>query len=176
MRLAISTILPSAVPWILLGVVSILSLSRPSSSHPELVEQQRPLFRPPPSDAVVLERASLISEDTYGRLERFAKYASAAYQVLCPHPLGNTLVQSVSLLLLALTRPFFVVPSFYRCIINDFEKRDVEFLTDRVLVLEYAHARARVRRARRWAARDRRCVSGESRAGGYGHRYVYPIR
>ena len=36
-----------------------------------------------------------VAEDTYGRLVRFAKYASAAYQDLCPRPLGNTLVHSV---------------------------------------------------------------------------------
>jgi hypothetical protein len=109
MRLAIPAILPSAVPWILLGVVSVLSLSQPSSSHPELVEQQWPLFRPPPPDTIVLERTSLVSEDTYGRLERFAKYASAAYQVLCPYPLGNTLVQSVSCVPLNI---FFIVIHF----------------------------------------------------------------
>ena len=77
----------------LFGVISVLS--RPSSSHPEL--EQRPLFCPP-SDTVIAEPedGSLVSEDTYGQLECFAKYSSAAYQVLCPHPLGNTLVQSVS--------------------------------------------------------------------------------
>lgn len=37
-----------------------------------------------------------VSARTYGELERFAKYASAAYQYLCPRPLGNTLVRSVS--------------------------------------------------------------------------------
>jgi hypothetical protein len=36
-----------------------------------------------------------VAEDTYGRLALFAKYASAAYQDLCPRPLGNTLVHSV---------------------------------------------------------------------------------
>jgi hypothetical protein len=36
-----------------------------------------------------------ISEDTYGELERFAKYSSAVYQFICPCPLGNTLVQTV---------------------------------------------------------------------------------
>ena len=90
MRLSIPAIPLSAVPWILLGVVSVLA--RPSSSHPEL--EQRPLFRPP-SDTV---SASLVSEDTYGQLERFSKYSSAVYQALCPHPLGNTLVRSVSFL------------------------------------------------------------------------------
>ena len=91
-----------------LGVISILS--RPSSPHPEL--EQCPLFRPP-LDTVNAEPegGSLVSEDTYGQLECFAKHSSAAYQVLCPHPLGNTLVQSVRfsphvLLLRALCRGF----------------------------------------------------------------------
>jgi hypothetical protein len=93
--------LPSAVPWfLLLGVLSVLSLPRPSSSHPELVEQQFPLFRPSPSDAdtdtVAVEHPTLVSKATYGRLERFAMYSSAVYQTLCPFPLGNRLVQIVS--------------------------------------------------------------------------------
>jgi hypothetical protein len=37
-----------------------------------------------------------ISAATYDELERFARYASAAYQLLCPRPLGNTLVRTVS--------------------------------------------------------------------------------
>jgi len=109
MCLSIPAILLNAVPWILFlfGVVSVLS--RPSSSYPEL--EQRPLFRPP-SDTVIAEPedGSLVSEDTYGQLECFAKYSSAAYQVLCPHPLGNTLVQSVSFFLLTFCsyEPFVV--------------------------------------------------------------------
>ena len=92
MRLSILTILLPAVPYVL-GVASVLST--PSSSHPEL--EQRPLFRPPSDTVTVItESRSLVSEDTYDRLERFAKYSSAAYQILCPHPLGNTLVQAVS--------------------------------------------------------------------------------
>jgi len=35
-----------------------------------------------------------ISAATYDELEHFARYASAAYQLLCPHPLGNTLVRT----------------------------------------------------------------------------------
>ncbi|KAH9961559.1 alpha/beta-hydrolase [Russula dissimulans] len=35
-----------------------------------------------------------ISAATYDELERFARYASAAYQLLCPRPLGNTLVRT----------------------------------------------------------------------------------
>ena len=37
-----------------------------------------------------------IPQSTYADLTRFAKYSSAAYQVLCPRPLGNTLVEEVS--------------------------------------------------------------------------------
>jgi len=53
----------------------------------------------PPSE---LEQAddnlhdSSVSMHTYDELERFAKYASAVYQFLCPRPLGNTLVRSFS--------------------------------------------------------------------------------
>ena len=50
-----------------------------------------------------------VAEDTYGRLARFAKYASAVYQDLCPRPLGNTLVHSVR----ASTAFFLFSLSFY---------------------------------------------------------------
>jgi hypothetical protein len=36
-----------------------------------------------------------ISEDIYSELLLFAKYSSAVYQLICPRPLGNTLVESV---------------------------------------------------------------------------------
>jgi len=183
MRLAIPAILLSAVPWILLGVVSVLS-------RPEL--EQRPLFRPP-SDTAIAERASLVSEDTYGRLERFAMYSSAVYQVLCPYPLGNTLVQSVSklklcscsydplcrpssssfLYIITITITIVIMIRESRCGISDCVGRLFFFSPD--VVLEYTHAYAWVCRARRWAGRDRRCVSGEPRARGYGHWYVVPI-
>ncbi|KAJ7863392.1 alpha/beta-hydrolase [Mycena leptocephala] len=37
-----------------------------------------------------------ISSSLYDDLVRYTKYSSAAYQLLCPSPLGNTLVQSFS--------------------------------------------------------------------------------
>jgi hypothetical protein len=65
-------------------------------------QQQHPLLRPlPPSetesaDLTDTDDGGLVSEETYDRLEHFAKYACAVYQFLCPRPLGNTLVQPVS--------------------------------------------------------------------------------
>jgi hypothetical protein len=40
-----------------------------------------------------------ISEDIYSELLLFAKYSSAVYQLICPRPLGNTLVESFANLL-----------------------------------------------------------------------------
>ena len=99
MRLFIPVIL-------LLSAAGVLALQQPfddapsSSPHPHPQQQHpRPLLRrpPPPDDR---EGRSLlpVSKETYGRLEHFAKYACAAYQFLCPSPLGNTLVRSVRLL------------------------------------------------------------------------------
>ena len=50
------------------------------------LEAQEPLFR----------MGAGIPQSTYADLTRFAKYSSAAYQALCPRPLGNTLVEEVS--------------------------------------------------------------------------------
>lgn len=41
-------------------------------------------------------RADGIAQSTYDNLVRYAKFSSAAYQLVCPRPLGNTLVKSVS--------------------------------------------------------------------------------
>ena len=37
-----------------------------------------------------------VDQRTYDNLVRYTKYASGAYQVLCPRPMGNTLVTQVS--------------------------------------------------------------------------------
>lgn len=36
-----------------------------------------------------------IPDELYNELVRYAKYASGAYQVMCPRPMGNTLVAQV---------------------------------------------------------------------------------
>ncbi len=75
----------------------------PSSSSNPLLEQSPlsvpVLHRPPELEQLPMEDTvhdNIVSMHTYVELERFAKYASAVYQYLCPRPLGNTLVQSVS--------------------------------------------------------------------------------
>lgn len=37
-----------------------------------------------------------VDQQTYENLVRYTKYASGAYQVLCPRPMGNTLIVQVS--------------------------------------------------------------------------------
>lgn len=37
-----------------------------------------------------------VDQRTYDNLVRYTKYASGAYQVLCPRPMGNTLIFQVS--------------------------------------------------------------------------------
>lgn len=69
--------------------------------NPLLDSEQSPLpiLRRPPPEPEQLEddpHDSNVSMHTYHELERFAKYSSAVYQFLCPRPLGNSLVQSVS--------------------------------------------------------------------------------
>ena len=54
-----------------------------------------PVDRPPPQDSDNTHVRD-VSAHTCGDFERFAKYASAAYQYLCPYPLGNVFVRSVS--------------------------------------------------------------------------------
>jgi hypothetical protein len=96
MRLSIFVILSLSAP-------GVLALQQPfddapsSSPHPHPQRQHpRPLLRrPPPANDRGGRSILLVSKETYGRLEHFAKYACAAYQFLCPSPLGNTLVQSV---------------------------------------------------------------------------------
>ena len=88
---------------LLLSAAGVLAVQQPfddapsseSSMHPHPHPQQQ---HTPPSGDREERSLLLVSKEAYGRLEHFAKYACAAYQFLCPHPLGNTLVQSVRLL------------------------------------------------------------------------------
>ncbi len=116
MRLSIS------IPVVLLSISAAIAIAtvprslsgsgaqQPTSeSHGAHPHQHPMLLRPPGSSSdidIAADGSSSsssrnrsgrlpVAEDTYGRLARFAKYASAAYQDLCPRPLGNTLVHSV---------------------------------------------------------------------------------
>ena len=63
------------------------------STNPQEQSSLSILRRPPPEDnAHVID----VSGHTYGELERFARYASAAYQYLGHRQLGNTLMRSLS--------------------------------------------------------------------------------
>jgi hypothetical protein len=105
MRLSIPVILVSAVAAVGVGVLARQqAVNEPPPPPPPIPlpspqRQQHPLLRPlPPSEITDLAGdGSLVSERTYDRLKHFAKYACAVYQFLCPRPLGNTLVQHVSL-------------------------------------------------------------------------------
>jgi hypothetical protein len=56
-----------------------------------------PVDTPPPSSGGQLNAHVIdVSGHTYGELERFARYASAAYQYLGHRQLGNTLMRSLS--------------------------------------------------------------------------------
>ncbi len=97
MRLSIALIL-------LTTVIAAPQLRTPDLPpvNPLLDSEQSPLStlrRPPPPEPEQLDdnlHDSSVSMHTYDELERFAKYSSAVYQFLCPRPLGNSLVQSVS--------------------------------------------------------------------------------
>jgi len=98
MRLSIPVLLAAAIAAPQLRTLHAIDIAHPHSSPPPNPLEQSPLSmlrRPPPEDS---DNAHVrdVSADTYGELERFAKYASAAYQYLCPRPLGNTLVRSFS--------------------------------------------------------------------------------
>ena len=45
-----------------------------------------------------------VSQSLFDDFTRYAKYSSAAYQLLCPAPLGNTLVVQVGSILLFIRR------------------------------------------------------------------------
>ena len=88
MRLSIAILLAAAIAAPQLRTLHAIDVAQQQQSHLSL------LPRPPLEDNAHERRG--VSARTYGELERFAKYASAAYQYLCPRPLGNTLVRSVS--------------------------------------------------------------------------------
>jgi hypothetical protein len=91
-----------AISILLTIVIAVPQLRTPRSPvNPLLDSQQSPLsmLRRPPPELEQLEdnlHDSSVTMHTYDKLERFAKYSSAVYQFLCPRPLGNSLVQSVS--------------------------------------------------------------------------------
>lgn len=95
-----------AIAILLTSVIAAPQLRTPDLLpvlNPLLDSEQSPLpilrRPPPPPEPEQLEdntHDSNVSLHTYHELERFAKYSSAVYQFLCPRPLGNPLVQSVS--------------------------------------------------------------------------------
>jgi hypothetical protein len=95
-----------AIAILLTTVIAAPQLRTPGLPpvNPLLDSEQSPLSlsmlrRPLPPELEQLEdnlHDSSVSVHTYDELERFAKYSSAVYQFLCPRPLGNPLVQSVS--------------------------------------------------------------------------------
>ena len=96
MRFSIAILLTAAIAAPRLRTLHAIDVAQPHTPSTNPLEEQSPLAmlrRPPPEEDNAQERS--VSVDTYGELERFAKYASAADQFLCPRPLGNTLVQSV---------------------------------------------------------------------------------
>jgi hypothetical protein len=90
MRLSIAILLAAAIAAPRLRTLHAIDVAQQQQSHLSL------LPRPPLEDNAHEHERRGVSARTYGELERFAKYASAAYQYLCPRPLGNTLVRSVS--------------------------------------------------------------------------------
>jgi hypothetical protein len=92
------------IPILLTTVIAAPQLRTPGLPHVDpLLDSEQSLLsmlrRPPPSEPEQLDDSlhdSSVSMHTYDELERFAKYSSAVYQFLCPRPLGNSLVQSVS--------------------------------------------------------------------------------
>lgn len=59
-------------------------------------------------------RANGIAQSTYDSLLRYAKFSSAAYQLICPFPLGTNLVRSVSVARLSQrSTPLSYVPLFH---------------------------------------------------------------
>jgi hypothetical protein len=67
-------------------------LSVPTLRHPAPEREQPELERE--EDYL---HGSNVSVQTYEELGLYTKYSSAVYQFLCPRPLGNSLVRSVSL-------------------------------------------------------------------------------
>lgn len=98
-----------AIAILLTTVIAVPQPQTPGLSPINLDSEQSLLkLHCPPYEPEQLEdnpHDSSVSMHAYNELELFAKYASAAYQSLCPRPLGNTLVRSVSC---APARPCFV--------------------------------------------------------------------
>lgn len=60
-----------------------------------------------------------VDQTTYDNLARYTKYASGAYQVLCPRPMGNTLVAQVRYKAVTQTSiPPFCLPLTLRTIVH----------------------------------------------------------
>ena len=100
MRLSIAMLLAAAIAAPQLQALRAIDVAQPHPPPPPSTNplEQSPLSmlrRPSPEDSDNTYVKD-VSAHTYGELELFAKYASAAYQYLCPRPLGNTLVRSVS--------------------------------------------------------------------------------
>lgn len=89
-----------AIAILLTTVIAAPQLQTPGLPPINLDSEQSSLklHRPPyePEQPEDNPHDSSVSMHTYDELELFAKYASAVYQFLCPRPLGNTLVRSVS--------------------------------------------------------------------------------
>lgn len=105
-----------AIPILLTTVIAVPQLRTPGLPpvNSLLDSEQSPLSmstlrRPPPEpEQLELEEEDILHDNsvsmhTYDELELFAKYSSAVYQFLCPRPLGNSLVHSVSVRVLAFT-------------------------------------------------------------------------
>jgi hypothetical protein len=105
-----------AIPILLTTVIAVPQLRTPDLPPVNFLldSEQSPLSmstlrRPPPEpEQLELEEEDILHDNsvsmhTYDELELFAKYSSAVYQFLCPRPLGNSLVQSVSVRVLAFT-------------------------------------------------------------------------
>ena len=63
-----------------------------TNEAPEVVSGELAWPRFPRSDDPTVG----VDQQTYDNLVRYTKYASGAYQLLCPRPMGNTLVAQVS--------------------------------------------------------------------------------
>ena len=100
MRLSIAMLLAAVIAAPRLQALHTIDVAQPHtpplpSTNPLEQSPLSMLRRPSPEDSDNTYVRD-VSAHTYGELELFAKYASAAYQYLCPRPLGNTLVRSVS--------------------------------------------------------------------------------
>ncbi|KAG1765379.1 Alpha/Beta hydrolase protein [Suillus placidus] len=62
------------------------------TNPPDETSRSRTFWKWPHFPGTVHDPDNGISEELYNELVRYAKYASGAYQVLCPRPMGNTLV------------------------------------------------------------------------------------